>query len=314
MHEVFIKVMVIFAMIAAGFFANRLGVLPKEASKHLSSLLVDVTVPCLALSSIASQEMTKEMLRSSYEVASGSVVYFIAASIISYLFVKIIRYEPKSDRGVLEAMITSANTGFMGFPVSKAIFGNGIFFLFIIQNIILNIYIYSGSIIQINKGGSDSISAKSIVKALINPCMAATLVGIILMVTGQSLPAPAMDFFTTMGDSTIPISMIVVGIQLGTSDLKAAAKNFKLTLCCLANVILMPLLTLAAVWFLPITDPGKLTLVFAAAFPSAVLPVALAEKQNKNSLLLSQGVAMTTLMSMFTLPVWAIILMHLFTI
>ena len=136
MHEVFIKVMVIFAMIAAGFFANRLGVLPKEASKHLSSLLVDVTVPCLALSSIASQEMTKEMLRSSYEVASGSVVYFIAASIISYLFVKIIRYEPKSDRGVLEAMITSANTGFMGFPVSKAIFGNTRDFGFVAGKII----------------------------------------------------------------------------------------------------------------------------------------------------------------------------------
>ena len=313
MQEVFIKVMVIFAMILAGFCANKLGVLPKEASRYLSALLVDVTVPCLSLASIASQQMTKSMLRSSYEVIIGSVIFFVAAMIVSHLIVKAMRYEPKADRGVLEAMMTSANTGFMGFPVSKAIFGNRIFFLFIIQNIILNMYIYSGSIVQINRGESDRVSPVKVLSAMVNPCMGATLVGIILMVSGIKLPDPAMDFFSTMGDSTIPISMIVVGIQLGTSDLSAITKNIKLTACCLCNVILMPLLTLLAVYFLPITDPAKLTLVFAAAFPSAVLPVAIAEIEHKNSTLMSQGVSIATLMSMATLPIWAIILMHLFS-
>ena len=59
MLTVFIKVMVIFAMIGAGFIANRTGILPKESSKYLSALLVKVTTPCLAISSIASQELDR---------------------------------------------------------------------------------------------------------------------------------------------------------------------------------------------------------------------------------------------------------------
>ncbi len=313
MLTVFIKVMVIFAMIGAGFIANRTGILPKESSKYLSALLVKVTTPCLAISSIASQELDRGVWRMSAEVVIGSVIYFFAAAIVSYLIVRAIRYEPAEDRGVLSVMMTSANTGFMGFPVTKAIFGSRIFFLFILQNIILNIYIYSGAIVQIDRGAGSRLSVRKILKATANPFMAAALFAVIVMISGIRLPDPVMDFFTIMGDSTIPLSMIVVGLQLGTSDLKAAAKDLKLTFCCLCNVILMPLLTLAAVWFLPLTDPAKLTLVFAAAFPSAVLVVAISEMEHKNSALMSQGVAITTLMSMVTLPVWAVILMELFS-
>ena len=313
MGAVFTKVMVIFAMIGAGYAANKTGVLPKEASRYISALLVYVTTPCLVLSTIASQELTEDMPRMSVEVVIGTVIFFICASIVSALIVKAIKYEPESDRGALTALMTSCNTGFMGFPVTKSIFGDKIFFLFVVQNILLNIYLYSGAILQISQGTGEKISLKKTLKALMNPCMAGAAAGVILMVSGIDLPAPVMDFLKTMGDSTIPISMIVVGIQLGVSDLGAVFRNLKLTFCCLCNVVLMPLLTLAAVWFLPLTDPSKLTLVFAAAFPSAVLIVALSEMQNKNSQLLSQGVAITTLMSIVTLPLWAILLMQLFT-
>ncbi len=313
MGEVFIKVAVIFAMIAAGFIANRLKILPKESVGYLSSLLVLVTTPCLALSSIASQDLTSSMVREAAEVVIGSAVFYVAAMAFSYVFVKALNYEPASDRGVLQAMITSGNTGFMGFPITKAIFGNTIFFLFILQNILLNVYIFSGAVIQINQGGQERVSIRKLLASLVNPCLIATLAGIILLVTGIDLPAPVMEFFSTMGDSTIPISMIVVGVQLGASDIKGAAKNVKFMLCCLANVILIPALTLAAVWFMPLLAASKLTLVFAAAFPTAVMTVAIAEIEHKNSELMSQGVAVTTLMSMITLPVWAIIMMELFS-
>ncbi len=313
MFEVFTKVAVIFAMIAAGFAANRLGVLPKESSGYLSRLLMLVTVPCLAFSSIASQNLTGSMLREAYEVVAGSVVFYAAAMAVSYVFVKALRYEPKEDRGVLQAMITSGNTGFMGFPISKAIFGDKIFFLFILQNIILNLYIFSGAVLQVNQGQENRISLKKILASLANPCLVATLAGTVVLVTGIDLPEPAMDFFTTMGDSTIPISMMVVGVQLGSSDLKGAVGNYKFVLCCLANVVLIPLLTLAAVWFLPLLDASKLTLVFAAAFPTAVMTVAVAQVEHRNAELLSHGVAVTTILSIITLPLFAILLMGLYS-
>lgn len=312
MGEVFIKVSVIFAMIAAGFAANRLGVLEKESVGYLSRLLIFVTTPCMVISSISSQDLSRSMVREASEVVVGSVVFFAAAMAVSFFIVKALKYEPAGDRGVLQALISSANTGFMGFPISKAIFGNTVFFLFILQNIILNVYLFSGCIIQINQGNKEGLSARKILASLANPCLIAALAGIILLACDIDLPVPVMDFFSTVGDATIPVSMIVVGIQLGSSDLKGAAGNMKFLFCCLANVVLIPALTLAAVWFMPLLDVSKLTLVFAAAFPAAVMAVAITAIEHKNSDLMSQGVAVTTLMSMVTLPVWAMILMELY--
>lgn len=74
----------------------------------------------------------------------------------------------------------------------------------------------------------------------------------------------------------------------------------------------MPFLTFLAVNWLPLTNPGKLILVFAAAFPCAVVTVAVATKEGRNADLMAEGVALTTLLSMITLPITAILLMHLY--
>ena len=85
------------------------------------------------------------------QIVAGSFVFFIAAIGISFLIVKLMRCD-RDDAGVLMVIITAVNTGFMGFPVTKAIFGNTYFFLMVIQNIVLNIYLYSMMVYQMNYG------------------------------------------------------------------------------------------------------------------------------------------------------------------
>lgn len=103
--------------------------------------------------------------------------------------------------------------------------------------------------------------------------------------------------------------MIVVGIQLAESDLKKMLKNTKLIIACLCNVLLMPLLTFLAVNWLPLMTESKVTLIFAASFPCAVVSVAMAAREKKNSALMAEGVALTTLFSLCTLPFIAVFLM-----
>lgn len=143
-------------------------------------------------------------------------------------------------------------------------------------------------------------------------CTLAAIIGFIIFFGGIQLPEIVTDFFNTTGDATIPISMIVVGIQLGNSNLKKIIKNGRLILASILNVTVMPFLTFLAVNWLPLTNPGKLILVFAAAFPCAVVTVAVATKEGRNADLMAEGVALTTLLSMITLPITAILLMHLY--
>jgi predicted permease len=101
--------------------------------------------------------------------------------------------------------------------------------------------------------------------------------------------------------------MIVIGIQLGTSDFKKIVKNKSLMIESIAKMLFTPLITILLVNWLPISNIIKLVAVFGAAFPSAVAVTPIAQTEGKNTLLSAEGVALTTLMSLVTIPVTAYI-------
>jgi len=312
MLTVFVKVLVIFSMVAIGFIANKAGILPIESNKYLVNLLLEITTPCMILGSMASNKLTPETLHSTIEVAVGSLAFFMFAWAVGLLIVKLMRYEPKEDRGIMIVIITGINAGFMGFPVTKSIFGNKYLFLMVIVNCMLTFYLYFLSVLQMNYGHKKKESFKEILKPLFNMCMLASVLGLIVFGAGIALPAPLLDFLNTIGDSTIPISMFVVGIQLGNCELKKTIRNGKLLAASVSNVLIIPAATWLAVNWLPITTDAKLTLVFAASFPCAVATVAVATREGRNANLMAEGVALTTLLSMVTLPLAALILMAVY--
>lgn len=313
MLSVFLSILTIFSMVLIGFVAAKRKVLSVQANDYFVKLLLSICIPCMIISSMATKVIEEDTVTQVVEMLVGSALYFVVGALISFLLVKMLRYNPAEDRGILMVIITSINSGFMGFPVTKAIFGDDAFFLMVINNSILTVYFYSLLKIQLNMGGEKKkISFKEIFLPLCNTCMAAAVVGLVILFARIQLPGFLLDLTESIGNITTPLSMIVVGIQLTQSDFKKVVTNHKLIIACLCNVIIMPALMLLAVHWLPISQLSKLVLVFSTAFPTAVITVALAAKDEKNSGLMAEGVAMTTLFSMATLPVFAMILMGLY--
>lgn len=310
MLSVFFKVASIFCMVAVGYCASKKNILPMDSNKYLVNLILTITNPCLIISSLSAQTLTGDTVRQAAEIIAGSIVFFIAAAAVAFVIVKAMGYKPLEDQGVMMVIITAVNTGFMGFPVTKAFFGDYFFFLMVIQNMVLNFYLYFEAVIQMNYGQKKKSSIKDALRPLLNNNTYALLIGLVILISEFKMPSPVYDFFETFGNVTIPVSMLVVGIQLADSNLLNMLKNTKLILASLANVVLIPVLTFLAVNWLPIMDESKLILVFAASFPCAVVTVAVSSKEGRNSSLMAEGVALTTLFSMATLPVAAMFLMH----
>ena len=305
MITVFLKIIVIFAIVAVGFAANKSGVLPFEANKYLVNLMLVITTPCMILSSMGAKDLTGETFTQTMETLGYSVLYFIFMSILNFIIVKAMRYKPVTDQGVIMVIMTALNTGFMGFPITKAIFGDDLFFLMVIQNIILTIYMYTLAIIQINYKNESKGGTLGMLKSTINFCTAAAVIGLILLFTGTRLPGAVEEFLSIVGDATVPVSMIIVGIQLAESDLKGIIKNKGLVFASIYSIFLVPVITFLCVNWLPITTPVKAVLIFASAFPCAVIVVGLASKENRNASLMAEGVALTTALSMISLPLVA---------
>ena len=148
----------------------------------------------------------------------------------------------------------------------------------------------------------------SVIRNIFNHNTVAALLGILVMVTGLKLPELVMKPVGLIGDITTVISMLVIGIQLGTSNFRKIRGNRALMTESILKMLLVPVITFLLVNWLPISSVIKLALVFGAAFPSAVIVSPIAFTEGKDGTLAAEGVALTTLISVITIPAAALIL------
>lgn len=312
---IFSKVLVVFIYIGVGFIANRLKVLPEESVKHFISLVMGITVPCLMLSSITGQEINGDMYMNTILVlALGAVIYIVTTAVTTFIADRIFPGRDQQDRNVLASAMTGCNSGFMGLPIASAVFGELVFYYLAIQTIVNNTYLFVVSLSQLHhregKKSSKSLSEK--LRPLVNPTSVATIIAVIMLFAGLHLPEYIMGIVEPLGDVTIPLSMILVGVQLGGTDFKRLLSDKDLLITSAVKLIVMPAIALLILTPFPVDPVIKLTSLLAVCFPSAVIGVAVAAQEKKNSQLMAEAVAVSTLLSVITLPIWIMIISRLY--
>ena len=120
------KIVSIFLIMAVGFVANRLGVLPKEGNKILTYLLIKIVAPCMIFSSITSKELTEDTFAATIYTLIGALIFSIGAVVVGWLLCKYVFRIPQEDLGTYAFTFGSLNSGFMGFPVTLTLFGQNI--------------------------------------------------------------------------------------------------------------------------------------------------------------------------------------------
>ena len=223
---IFSKVLVVFIYIGVGFIANRLKVLPEESVKHFISLVMGITVPCLMISSITSQDINGNMYMNTILVlALSALIYIVTTAVTTFISDRVFSRKDQQDRNVLASAMTGCNSGFMGLPIASAVFGALVFYYLAIQTIVNNTYLFVVSLSQLHHRESEK-SSKSLrkkLRPLVNPTSVATVFAVIMLFAGLHLPEYVMDIVAPLGDVTIPLSMILVGVQLGGNRLQETA-------------------------------------------------------------------------------------------
>ena len=303
------KILSIFFITGVGFVANKVNILPNQANRYLVDLLMLITCPCMILISIADTELTAETPSLTLHMLLYSVLFFAASFLLSYLFcIPILKISREDGAGVYMACMTTINNGFMGFPITYALFGNEILFLMVLFQAVLVTYIYSVGILQVNYGFQKRGNLLSALKSIANPCTLSAVLGLCLLLTGIRLPQVLHDALDQLGSATVPLSMLVVGLQLGNSDIRQCIHNKALVITSLFKMVFWPLFTFLAVNWLPLSINVKIALIFGAAFPAAVAIVPIASMEGRDAVLAAESVAFTTLLSIITLPVTALLL------
>ena len=301
MAVVFGRVIAIFSLVLLGFIVNRKKILPDESRKYLINLMMYITAPCMAASSIYMKELSPQVVKSTFQVVIGAAVFFVVATVFSIIIVKILKFKPIEETGLYVVAITSVNNGFMGFPVTKAIFGEDIFYFMVMHNVISCFYLYGVVPLLLKMGRKDvKANLRSNLKDMLNPCIIGIIIGVVCLVLSWRPPKMVNEVIIYLSDMTIPLSMILIGVQ----------KHKYINLVNIFSMFAIPILTFLAVERFSFLDVNvRLVIVFASVFPAAVVPAAIAEQQGIKSNRLAEVVSLTTLISLITLPIAATFLM-----
>ena len=261
--------------------------------KTLSTITFFIFTPCLVFSVLTNSNLTNSDLL--------QIIAFAAACIIGVGFLTwLVGRSLKLERSMLAAvMITSMfmNAGNFGLPVTTFAFGEAALayasLFFVTNSVMTNT---AGVVIA-------SMGKESFRKALINliklPTLYALFLALVFLKTGWEIPLPLARTTEILGDASIPTLMILMGVQFHSIQLKGKIKP--LALASGMRLILSPALAIGLTAVFGLQGPARQAAVLEAAMPAAVLNTVLATQYDVEPPFVTAVVAVTTVLSIFTL-------------
>jgi malate permease and related proteins len=296
-----VQTLVLFLLMSVGFVSGKAGMLDQAGGKGISRLLVNFILPALIVQSMQ-RPFTPELRDFAYSILAVSFLSYAIAFPLAWLLVKAIGAKG-AERGAHAFGAIFSNCAFMGFPVIEAILGKDAIFAASIANIPFQLLAFSvGPFILAKTAGS---SVKLGISSFVTPAAIASLVGFALFAGGVALPQPLGNALGLLGDTTTPLSMILIGSIVSKMDFRAIAARPRLYATSIFRLCLFPLVLFALLYAIGLRGMLLSLPVILAAMPVAANSAILAEAYGGDAETTSSLVLVSTLLSLITIPLLA---------
>ncbi len=297
---------VLFLVMLVGFLAYKKNYINDNASKKLSSIVVNIANPALILSSVLSMDNTitgKDLITT---VILAIAVF--AGLLIIAIFIPIIFRVEKQSAGAYQVMTVFSNIGFMGFPIISSVYGSSALLYATLFLIPYNILIYTYGI-HTMKAGKKEGKEKLKIGQILNIGVIACILAILLFIFHVKLPEFLGSVITMLSNLTAPLSMMVIGASMAVIDWKKLLSDYRLLLFSLFKLFVLPIIgTLIVKQVISNEVICGVTMVMLAT-PVGSMTAMLAQEYNGDYELASKGVMLSTLLSVVTLPIVSAIVM-----
>lgn len=301
-------------MICIGFAVWRLGLVDEKFDTSLTSFILNISLPCMIIKSFDAPLSIKD-LNNCLILVLISIVLLAVSFGIGQTCYKLCHggYSGRILR--FGAMFT--NFTFVGMPVVEQLYGQTALLYFVVFIVPIRMVYYSAAKPLLSPPGVEfeKESVWQHIKGWLSPPVLAVFIGLALYISQLKLPMVIDDTISGVGSVCAPLGMILCGISLGRHKLRELMNVRYIRLPLLRN-ILMPSLTIALLYFLPI-DPlvAKVTVIFSA-LPVASLLAAFTiqyDPEPQARLESAGSVLFSIIACAVTMPLWAYLANCLFT-
>lgn len=294
MSVIFNQEVIMLLLIFLGFICFKINLITEEGRKTLSSLVLTIVNPTIIFMAYQKDFETKLIHGLLISFALSAAAFGIAIA-VSYL---LLRSKNSSETDIERFSAVYSNCGFMGIPLVNALFGSdGVFYLTAFLTM-FNLLTWTHGVIQI----SGVKSFKSAVKAFKSPAVIAIGLGLIFFIFRIKLPSLLSETLEYISAMNTPLAMMSAGASIAQADLIHAIKNKRIYWVSAVKLVVIPALLLLLFLPLPVDRVIKFTVIIAMAAPSAAMGTLFCIRYNKNSCYASEIFAMSTILSMATLP------------
>lgn len=296
--------LMMFALMGLGFYLRRRDIIDARGKAAFTDLIIDVVLPCNIINSFCI-EFDGALLLSCIQIFAASVLLQVFCYVLART---LYNRQPDGRRAVLQYCTLISNAGFLGNSLVEGLYGSmGLLYA--------SFYLIPQRIMMWTAGisyfaaGTDRRGAMR--KILMHPCIIATEIGIVLMLTQLELPAAVSETVRTLAACTTPLTMIVTGTVLAEAGLRNMI-NKTTVFYSLVRLVIIPAAVLAGCRLCGVNELAAGVAVVLAAMPAGSTTAILAAKYNSDAAFASQCIVLTTLLSMALLPLWCTVLSFVF--
>lgn len=293
------KMTVLFLLMFIGWLMVKLKVISNENCKVLSAIVINIATPAMILSACVGGESTikgKDLINT--VVVAGGI--YLAQILMAQMIPKLLKVD-KKDEGCYKLMTIFSNIGFMGFPLVQALYGSEALLYAAVFQIPYNLLIYTYGIEQMQS--EETVSKKGRLKKALNVGVIACLITIVLYLTEIKLPEVINTTISYLSALTAPLSMLVIGASFTVIDVKGMFTDKRLIVFAVLKLLVIPIIGCTILKFTVANKLLRGVCIIMLATPVGSMTAMFAQQYNKNYELTAKGVALTTLLSVVTIPI-----------
>lgn len=270
------QMLVLFSMIAIGVFLWKKNWIDVKGQKALSKMVVNIFNPLLLIYSISGYDFEKSTMNVGQNMVFV-IVYFVLLFLMGFVVAFLLRLK-KPQKNFYQMMMLFSNIGFVGIPIVSALLGREyvlyIAFYTLVYNVLLYTYgIYLAIKSNVDEGGT---SVSFPIKRILNPGVVGCVIAILIFLCRLDIPAPVETFLDYMGNTCIPLSMILIGISVGQMELSKVFSNLKMYVFLAIKMLLIPIgsiITLIAQEYGAEDDSATIGTVLSTLLSVVTIPI-----------------------------------------
>lgn len=282
-----------------GLFLARMGTITPEGRQLLTDLVINVTLPCSIVKAF--------LIEFSMDILQSCIAIFLAAIVIQFLGMGLSHilypgYEGQRKR-VLQYATICSNAGILGNPIAEGAFGSIGLMYASIYLIPQRSFMWSFGLTYFTVSPS---RWQLIKKILTHPCIIAVELGLVLLIGQFQLPGVISATISSLGSANTSASMLLIGAILSTVDLKKMVDRDSLYYCAV-RLILIPGLVYLGCRIAGLEEMVTGVSVLLSAMPAASVTAVMASKYQQDAPFAAKIVALSTILSMITAPLWCLL-------